>query len=120
MILYWKIQKNRNVDYCSDFLNNHTYYQNKWYNISGIYKITYLPVRLFTYFGSSSNIGERIKYHYNNGGKQNNFLSLFISTFNWSSFSVTLVEKCNKNDLKIREDWYLNRFKPLLNFFTSS
>lgn len=84
-----KFKKHRKIDHCNNFLDNHTFYQNKLQNVSGIYKITYLSNRLFTYYGSSLNIGNRIKYHYYNGGKQKNFLGLFISTFNWSSFSIT-------------------------------
>ena len=113
-----KFKKDRKVDDCSNFVVNHTFYQYKWENVSGIYKITYLLNHLFTYYGSSLNTGERIKYHYYNGGKQNNFLGLFISTFYGSYFSLTLIEKCNKKNLQSREDWYLNKFKPLLNFLT--
>lgn len=50
-------------------------------NISGIYKITYLPNKLFTYYGSSQNIGARFKYHYYLGKIQNNNLGLFLNTF---------------------------------------
>lgn len=77
-------------------------------------------MKIFTYFGSSTNIGQRIKYHYYNGSKLNNFLGRFIQIFGWSCFSVTLIEKCNSNILQIREDYYLNKFKPLLNFMTKS
>jgi group I intron endonuclease len=95
-------------------------FQRKWLNTSGIYKITFLPFKLFSYYGSSKKIGERIKYHYYNGNKQKKFLGLFIKEFGWSYFSVTLVEKCNPNVLRVREDWYLNKFKPLLNYMTKS
>jgi hypothetical protein len=52
--------------------------------------------------------------------KQKNYLGLFIKEFGWNSFSITLIEQCEEINLKIREDWYLNKFKSLLNFMTSS
>lgn len=79
-----------------------------------------MPSKLFTYFGSSKNIGRRIKYHYYNGNKQNKFLGLLINMFSWSNFSVLLIEKCQSDILQIREDWYLNKIKPWLNFMTKS
>jgi hypothetical protein len=33
---------------------------------------------------------------------------------------MTLIERCSEDKLKIREDWYLQRFKPLLNYLTFS
>lgn len=115
-----KGKKHTYIEHCKNFLEDHNVYRKKWMNISGIYKITFLPYKLFTYYGSSVNIGQRIKYHYYNGEKQNNFLGNFIKTFGWSCFSITLIEKCNSNVLSIREDWYLNKFKPLLNYMTKS
>jgi group I intron endonuclease len=115
-----KFKKHICKDHCRYIINYHSYYQKKWEQISGIYKITFLPNRLFTYYGSSKSIGKRIKYHYYNGSNKNNFLGLLINTFGWSSFSITLVEECDKDKLRDREDWYLNRFKPLLNFLTHS
>jgi len=75
-----------------------------------------LPCRLFTYYGSFNNIGRRIKYHYYHTGKQRNFLGNFIEFFGSFSFSVTLIKECSIDKLQIREEWYLNRFKPLLNY----
>jgi group I intron endonuclease len=115
-----KNKKHTYVEHCSSFSKDHNLFQKKWLNLSGIYKITFLPIKMFTYIGSSKKIGQRIKYHYYNGSKQNNFLGLFIKEFGWSFFSVTLIEKCNFNEIQKREDWYLNKFKPLLNYMTKS
>jgi len=76
-----KFKKHKCVEHCRDFVKYHNLYQKKRKNISGIYKITYLPCRLFTYYGSSNNIGRRIKYHYYHTGKQKNFLGSFIKLF---------------------------------------
>lgn len=115
-----KFKKHISVDHCRDMIKYHSVYQKKWKNISGIYKITYLPNKLFTYYGSSKNIGARLKYHYYLGKNQNNYLGLFLNTFGWSSFSFTLIKQCSEDELKTREDWYLYRFKPLLNYLTFS
>lgn len=57
-------------EHCKDFSKYHLIYQKKWENLSGVYKITYLPYRLFIYYGSSKNVRKRVKYHYYNGSKR--------------------------------------------------
>ena len=49
-----------------------------FFETRGIYKITFLPLRLFSYYGSSLDLGARFKYHYYNGPKQSNFLGLVL------------------------------------------
>ena len=83
---------------------------------SGIYKLTFLPCRLFTYFGSSKDLGERFKYHYYNTSKEQTFLALFIKTFGWDCFAVTVIEEVTMDSLEqSREAGYLQTFMPLLN-----
>ena len=60
------------------------------------------------------------KYHYYNGPKFRNFLGLFLKTFGWSNFSITVVEISPKDKLIIRENWYLAKYKPLLNVHKSA
>ena len=69
------------VDHCHNFDRDRLAFQKKWWGVSGVYKITFLPFRLFTYYGSSSNLGGRFKYHYFNGPYQDNFLGIFLSVF---------------------------------------
>jgi len=92
------------VDHCRDIPNNILSFRNKWNGVSGIYKITFLPFRLFTYYGSSSDLGMRFKYHYYNGAKQRNFLGLFLKTFGWTNFAITVIEVCPKDILGVREN----------------
>lgn len=101
--------------HCKDVNKGQLAFRNHWKGISGIYKITFLPFRMFTYYGSTKDFAQRLKYHYYNGPKQNNFLGLFLSVFGWSCFSITIVEVCSISDLAPRENWYLTHFKPLLN-----
>ena len=114
------------VDHCRDMPNNILSFRNKWNGVSGIYKITFLPFRLFTYYGSSSNLGIRFKYHYYNGAKLCNFLGFFLKTFGWTNFAITVIEVCPKDKLgspaftREREKWYLSKYQPILNVLKSS
>ena len=62
----------------------------------------------------------RLKYHYFNGPKKENYLGIFLSVFGWSNFSITIIETCPRADLINLENWYLSRYKPILNILTSS
>lgn len=115
-----RFKKHVSIDHCRFFYKEHIIFQNKWKGISGIYKISFLPLRLFTYYGSSVNLGQRFKYHYYNTSKSNSFLGLMIKIFAWSYFSVTVIELVPKNKLKNREDWYLKTFMPILNILMKS
>lgn len=97
-----------------------TPFKNKWKKECGIYKMTFRPFRIITYYGSSINLGIRFKYHYSNGPKPSSFRGLFLRIFGWSNFSMTVVEVCHNKDLHARENWYLSRYFPLLNVLTIS
>lgn len=115
-----RFKKHKGISHCKDIPKNITLFRKDWLGISGIYKITYLPFRIFTYYGSSSNLGLRFKYHYYNGAKKGNFLGLFLSAFDWSKFSITVIETCPPFELATRENWYLSQYQPLLNVLMSS
>nr|UEK25975.1 hypothetical protein [Mutinus fleischeri] len=95
-------KKHRSVNHCHDFWINHSTFQKKWWNVSGIYKITYLNSRHFYYYGSSRNLGQRLKYHYYNGPSQINFLGLFLKRFGWKKFTVTIIEVCSPSKIQER------------------
>ena len=115
-----RFKKHVAIDHCRNFDVYHNSFIKKWNGFSGIYKITFLPLKLFTYYGSSSNLGQRFKYHYYNGPKLKGFLGMFLSVFSWSNFSVSVVELADKDKLQFRESWYLKTFSPLLNVLTES
>lgn len=48
-----------------------------------------------------TDLGMRFKYHYYNGAKQRNFLGLFLKTFGWENFAVTVIEVCPKDKLGV-------------------
>nr|NP_150363.1 orf212 [Rhizophydium sp. 136]AAK84293.1 orf212 [Rhizophydium sp. 136] len=89
-------------------------------NKSGIYKITYLPIKSFFYIGSSKNLGKRFKYHYYITKKSSTFLGLFLAIFGRENFSITVIEVCNKDKLESRENYYFKIFHPLLNILTEA
>ena len=110
-----RFKKHTAVDHCRDLVKDRLSFQKKWWGVSGIYKMTFLPFRLFTYYGSSSNLGSRLKYHVFNSKYDSTFLGIFLATFGLENFSFTVVELCKKEDCRIRENWYLSTFQPLLN-----
>lgn len=115
-----RFKKHKAIAHCGNVPNDLLAFRTKWRGVSGIYKITFLPFRMFTYYGSSVDLGMRFKYHYFNGPKQGNFLGLFLKTFGWSNFSITVVETCPRDVLLKRENWYLTTFQPLLNVLMSN
>lgn len=110
-----RTKKHKAVSHCANVPRDIAAFRNTWKRISGIYKITFLPFRLFTYYGSSSDLGMRFKYHYFNGPKTHNFLGLFLKVFGWDNFSITVIETSPRDMLAERENWYLFSFQPLLN-----
>nr|YP_010555440.1 GIY-YIG endonuclease [Ramaria cf. rubripermanens]UYR22188.1 GIY-YIG endonuclease [Ramaria cf. rubripermanens] len=79
-------KKHKLIDHCQNFFENHSSFQKNWRDVSGIYKRTFLPCRLFYYYGSSRNLGQRFKYHYYNGPTQMSFLGIFLKRYGWEKF----------------------------------
>jgi hypothetical protein len=115
-----RFKKHKALAHCRDVPNNINSFRKPWIGVSGVYKITFLPFRLFSYYGSSTDLGNRLKYHYYSGPKQENFLGLFLKVFGWSCFSITIVETCSRDQVTVRENWYLLTFQPLLNVLMSA
>lgn len=117
-----RFKKHISVDHCKKFYLSQIEFRKKWLGVSGIYNITLLrtPLNLFSYYGSSKNLGERLKIHYYNGKNQNTFLGLLIFLFGCKYFTVTIIETCPIKYLKERENWYLKTFNPLFNILTNS
>jgi hypothetical protein len=86
-----KFKKHKAVDHSNNFYISPYKFYNKWINKSGIYKITFLNFKLFTYYGSSKNLGSRLKYHYYTSPNKDNFLGIFLNYFTWKLFSVTII-----------------------------
>lgn len=52
-----KFKKHVAVGHCNNVPSNINPFYKEWWGISGVYKITFLSFRLFTYYGSSKNLG---------------------------------------------------------------
>lgn len=115
-----KYKKHTAIDHCHNFAEEQSKFRKKWKNQCGIYKITCLLDKKFYYYGSSLNLGERLKYHYYTSPKDPYKLGLFLRTAKWENFSVTIVELCDPKDLASRENYYLQKYRPLLNILYSS
>ena len=66
----------------------------------------------FYYYGSSLNLGERLKYHYYTSPKDLYKLGFFLKTTKWENFSVSIIELCDPKDLINRENYYLQKYRP--------
>ena len=113
-----KLKRHPIVAHCPNFEEGHTKFQKKWRNRSGVYKFTFLNLHIFSYVGSSKDVGPRLKNHYNETPKLNTFFGSFVKLFGWSAFSVSIIEETS--NLVERENFYLRRLKPLLNILTSA
>lgn len=58
-----RFKKHKAIAHCGNVPNDLLAFRTKWKGVSGIYKITFLPFRMFTYYGSSVDLGMRFKYH---------------------------------------------------------
>ena len=76
-IIRFKKHKSLDSFNCSK-LSNFSKWSRSWLGSAGIYKITFLYFKMFTYYGSSSNLGLRVRSHYYNGKNKSNFLGLFL------------------------------------------
>ena len=112
-------KKHPMVAHCPDPAVSLTQFRANWKGQGGIYKITFRPFRLFSYYGRTNDFSVRFKYHFFNGSKQNNFLGLFLRTFGWECFTITIVEVCSPSEQAKREDYYLSSFHPMLNVLPS-
>jgi group I intron endonuclease len=87
--------------------------------ISGIYKIICLDNNRI-YIGSSKDIKKRWNRHLNDLRKNkhdNQHLQRSFDKYGESSFVFEIIELCNNEELLIREQYYLDEFKPYLNGF---
>lgn len=115
-----KYKKHIAIDHCHNFAEEQSKFRKKWRNQCGIYKITCLLDKRFYYYGSSLNLGERLKYHYYTSPKDPYKLGFFLKTAKWENFSVSIIELCDPKDLANRENYYLQKYRPLLNILYSS
>lgn len=84
----------------------------------GIYLVQYLNDPLVYYIGRTNNFEYRLKTHLNR--KLSDKFHLFANIVGWDNFTISIVELCETQDLGIRENYYLQKYLPLLNSTFSS
>lgn len=84
----------------------------------GIYLIQYQNDPLVYYIGRTNNFEYRFKTHLNR--KLSDKFHVFANIVGWDNFTISIVELCETIDLGIRENYYLQKYLPLLNSTFSS
>jgi group I intron endonuclease len=106
---YIKVYKNA-LDMKKDILN-----ENK--GKSGIYMIANKITRDM-YIGQSKDISNRFRNYFNLSylkSKDSLIISRALINYGYNNFSVTILEYCDKSNLLVREQYYLDKFKPQYN-----
>lgn len=84
----------------------------------GIYIFQYKFDPMVYYIGRTTSFNYRLKYHINH--KLTDKFHVFGNLVGWDNFYVSVVEICNKEDSGVRENYYLQKYLPLLNSTFSS
>jgi group I intron endonuclease len=106
---YIKVYENA-LDMRKDILN-----ENK--DKSGIYMITN-KLTGDIYIGQSKNISNRFKNYFNLSylkSRENYIINRALIKYEYSNFSVTILEYCDKSKLLVREQYYIDKLNPQYN-----
>lgn len=85
---------------------------------SGIYLFQYKYDPVVYYIGRTNNFEYRLKSHLKR--KLSDKFHVFANIVGWDNFTISIVELCETKDLGIRENYYLQKYLPLLNSTYSS
>jgi hypothetical protein len=89
-------------------------YHQKWG--CGVYKVNNLVTGEF-YIGSSKTIYARMLQHFNPtfNGASNKNLKAAMKQYGHQWFSFEIIEKCDEKDLKVREQFWIDKLDPVYN-----
>ena len=102
---------------CED-MNNKTEFLKKWGSVSCIYLIEYKHDPLVYYIGRTNLFKRRISNHLQ--ANSNNKFHLFLNLIGWEHFKTSIIEIKPATELGARENYYLQKYLPLLNTTFSS
>lgn len=102
---------------CED-VNNKSEFVKKWGSVSCIYLIEYKHNPLVYYIGRTNLFKRRISNHLL--ANSNNKFHLFIKLIGWEHFKISIIEVKSATELGARENYYLQKYLPLLNTTFSS
>jgi group I intron endonuclease len=84
---------------------------------SGIYMLTNKVTKQI-YIGLSTDLSKRFKNYFSLSylkSKANSIINSALIKYKYSNFSLTILEYCDKSDLKIREQFYIDKLNPQYN-----
>jgi group I intron endonuclease len=84
---------------------------------SGIYMLTNKVTKKI-YIGLSTDLSKRFKNYFSLSylkSKTNLIINRALIKYKYSNFSLTILEYCDKSNLKIREQFYIYKFNPQYN-----
>ena len=86
---------------------------------SGIYMLTNKTTKDI-YIGRSSDISKRFKNYFNlsylkSQSQKNSIISRALLKNGYSKFSLTILEYCNKSNLSVREQYFIEKLNPQYN-----
>lgn len=74
--------------------------------------------------GSSINLGTRLRNYFNynflSHPRNKMIISKALLKYGYSSFNLEILEYCNKKDLRLREQYYLDKLKPEYNILKTA
>lgn len=103
------------VDTCKNITSNEqrSLFFNKYNNKGGIYLIQFKEDLSVYYIGRSNNFKKRLQIHLKTRLKDK--FHLFANLVGWDQFDFSIVEICDLNLQLERENFYLQKYLPLLN-----
>ena len=90
----------------------------EWGLKSCIYLIAYKHDPLIYYIGRTNLFKRRLNNHLK--AETNNKFHMFLNLVGWEHFNVSILEVCSLNNQGERENYYLQKYLPLLNSVFSS
>lgn len=102
---------------CED-INNKSEFLKEWGSSSCIYLIEYKYDPLIYYIGRTSLFKRRFYNHLQ--ANSNNKFHLFLKLVGWEHFKVSIIEIKPVTELGIRENYYIQKYLPILNTTYSS
>lgn len=110
-----KVFSDKILAFCSNILdlNERSKFIAEWGDKGGVYIIQYKHDPLVYYIGRTSKFSNRFRAHIKQKGKDK--FHVFADMVGWEQFIVGIVEICDKDKQGIRENFYLQKYLPLLN-----
>lgn len=92
----------------------------RWGTKPCIYLIEYKYDPLVYYIGRTTLFKRRWNNHLK--AESGNKLHLFLNLVGWEHFNISIIEECTPDKLGLRENYYLQKYVPLLNsvFYSST